>query len=698
LKIKLPAQPFAVLAMLLERPGEVVTREEIQQRLWGSDTFVDFEHGLNKAINKLRGALGDDAENPRYIETLPRRGYRFVGSLAQPALLQVPVMVREEEKEETSPKANGRRLWAVGLGSAAVCALLIAGFFWLKSSTRPPRVLRYRQLTTDRQLKGVPPCGLGSALVTDGPRVFFAEPTSSVAQVPANGGEVVKVSSPFACFLFSDISPDKTELLGGGQVNSTPFDKPLWSLSVANGQARRLGNLTGYSPMWSPDGQRIAYASAKDVFGPSEVYIAAKDGSGARRLVRFEKGVGGPTSWSPAGNVLRMTKWEAPCSSLWEVSADGTNLHRMMLFAGEENCEVQGQSWSPDGRYSILSVGDPNLGRADIWVIRETQSSFLRNTAKPVQLTAGPLSFWNAVPSLDGKQIFAIGGEKRGELVRYDLRLQRLEPFLSGISADHLDFSRDGKWVAYVTFPEGILWRSKVDGSDRMQLTTSPLHVVVPRWSPDGKRIAFSGNVSGGLQKIYVVSAEGGKPDVVSEEQADEVDPTWSPDGNSLIFGPSQWSAHQISSVDLLTGRVSAIPGSRGLYSPRMSPDGRFIVAIDTPGNRKLMLFDRQTQKWSELLDSAITGAASPQENPGWPQWSGDSKYVYVGAKTGAQGYSFYRVGIANHQLERVATVEVPEGTTGVWGTWMGVTPDGSPLLLRDQSIHEIYALDVDLP
>ena len=194
LKIKLPAQPFAVLAMLLERPGEVVTREEIQQRLWGSDTFVDFEHGLNKAINKLRGALGDDAENPRYIETLPRRGYRFVGSLAQPALLQVPVMVREEEKEETSPKANGRRLWAVGLGSAAVCALLIAGFFWLKSSTRPPRVLRYRQLTTDRQLKGVPPCGLGSALVTDGPRVFFAEPTSSVAQVPANGGEVVKVS------------------------------------------------------------------------------------------------------------------------------------------------------------------------------------------------------------------------------------------------------------------------------------------------------------------------------------------------------------------------------------------------------------------------------------------------------------------------------------------------------------------------
>jgi len=621
-----------------------------------------------------------------------------VGPIAQPALVQVPATVGEEKKEQAPPRMNRRRAWAVGLGGVAVCALLIAGFFWLKSSTRPPRVLNYRQLTADRQLKGVPPCGLSSAVLTDGPRVFFAEPTSSVAQVSASGGEVVNVISPFACFIFSDISPDKTELLGQGVVNGSPFDQPLWSLSIASGQARRLGNLTGYSPKWSPDGQRIAYATAKDTFGPSEVYIASKDGGDARRLVRFEKGLVKPASWSPAGNVLRLWKWEAPCSSLWEVSADGTNLHRVTLFAGEDNCRVGRQSWTPDGRYSILSVGDPNLGRADIWVIRETQSSFLHSSAKPVQLTTGPLSFWNAVPSPDSKQIFAVGGQKRGELVRYDLRLQRLEPFLSGISAEHLDFSRDGKWVVYVTFPEGILWRSKVDGSDRMQLTTSPLHVVLPRWSPDGKRIAFSGNVSGGFQKIYVVSAEGGKPEVVSEEQADEVEPTWSPDSNSLIFGPSQWSARQISSVDLRTGRVSAIPGSRGLYSPRTSPDGRFIVAKDTPGNRKLMLFDLQKQKWSELLDSAITGAASADENPGWPQWSGDSKYVYAGAKRGTQGYSFYRVGIANHKLERVATVEVPEGTTGIWGTWMGVTPDGSPLLLRDQSIQEIYALDVDLP
>jgi Tol biopolymer transport system component len=518
-----------------------------------------------------------------------------------------------------------------------------------------------------------------------------------VAQVPASGGEVVKLSSPFACFLFSDISPDKTELLGKDQVNGFAINQPLWSLSVANGQARRLGNLTGYHPVWSPDGQRIAYASANDLFGPGEVYTAAKDGSGARRLVRFEKGRVWPMSWSPAGNVLSLRVWERPCTSLWEVSVDGTNLHRLTPFAGDENCEVVRQTWSPDGRYSILSIADPRSDRPDIWLIRETRFSFLSRAAKPVQLTSGAMSFWNPVPSPDGKQIFAIGGQKLGELVRYDSSSRRLEPLLSGISAEHLDFSRDGKWVTYVSFPEGSLWRSKVDGSDRMQLTTPPLRAVLPRWSPDGRSIAFTGQVSGGLYKIYVVSAEGGQPEVASEEQADEVDPTWSLDGNTLIFGPSQGSPNQISSLDLRTRHVSAIPGSKGLYSPRMSPD-RFIVAMDTPGNRKLLLFDQQTQKWSELLNSRLTGAASPQEHPGWPQWSSDSRHVYVGAKTGTQGYSVYRVGIADHKLGRVARFEVPEGTIGVWGTWFGVTPDGSPLLLRDLSIHEIYALDVDLP
>ena len=694
-KIKLHGQPFDVLAMLLERPGEVVTREELQQKLWASGTFVDFDHGLNKAINKLREALGDDADNPRYIETLPRRGYRFVGTIAPPYPAQATITAAESNnKEAFPPRTSGRKRWAAGLGLAGLCALLVVSIYWIRSSARLPRVLSYRQLTTSLHLRGRDACGLVvSHLATDGLRVFFSEPSSPVSQVSASGGEVVRISSPFSCFAFSDISPGRTELLGSSQSNWTVLDQPLWGLSVASGQAHRLGNLTGHAGAWSPDGQRIAYATGNDSFGPSDVYIASKDGSEARKLVRFKKGSVSSIRWSPDGSVLRMIIWEGS-DSLWEISADGTNPHRITLFPGETD-KVHEQFWTPDGRYSVFTVSRSGLGGTDIWVLREMQSRFLSSTAKPVQLTTGAMSFWYPTPSPDGKKIFAIGGQNRGELVQNNLRLQRLEPFLSGISADHVDFSRDGKWVTYVTFPEGILWRSKADGSDRMQLTAPPLQVALPRWSPDGTRIAFTGCLQEGYWKIYVVSAEGSKPDVVSEGQRGEADPTWTRDGNSLIFGGfGAESAPKISSVDLRTGRVSVIPGSQGLYSPRVSPDGRFIVALDTPGNRELMLFDQDTQKWTDLLDGKII-------NPGWPQWSGDSRYVYVRGTTPGRddthGLSLYRVGIANHNLERVAAVEIPEGTTGVWG-WMGVTPDGSPLLLRDLSIREIYALDVDLP
>lgn len=91
-------------------------------------------------------------------------------------------------------------------------------------------------------------------------------------------------------------------------------------------------------------------------------------------------------------------------------------------------------------------------------------------------------------PSKDGKQLFVVGRTSRGELVRYDAKTSQFAPFLSGISAEHVAFSKDGQPVAYVTYPEGILWRSKPDGSERLQLTYPPLYAVHPRWSPDGPR------------------------------------------------------------------------------------------------------------------------------------------------------------------------------------------------------------------
>jgi Tol biopolymer transport system component/DNA-binding winged helix-turn-helix (wHTH) protein len=678
--LKLSGQAIQVLAMLTANPGKLVTREELQKKLWPGDSFGDFEHGLNAAVNKLREKLGDSATTPTYIETLPGRGYRFIGSIVQPDT------VTEEEKEERPPKLSRRKLWVVGLALAGVCALFALGSYWLWSPLPPPRVLRFRQLTSDRQIKNDTPCGYGSLPVTDGPRVFFSEPSSSVMQVSSGGGDVAKVSTPFACFSICDISPDKTELLGMATSHGIAANQPLWVLSIANGQAHRVGNVTGHAGAWSPDGERIAYA-IDEARGSSDLYIAAKDGSEARKLNRIEKGYVLLIRWSPDGKVLRMIVLYRHSSSLWEMSADGSNLHPLVQFPGE-NRDVSWINWTPDGRYFLFTVGKPES--LDIWALREAHSLSRRRTAKPIQLTSGPMKFWHPTPSPDGKQVFAVGGQFRGELLRYDLKSGEFEPFLSGISAEELDFSKDGKWVTYVTYPEGVLWRSRVDGSERMQLTSSPLRVAVPRWSPDGTRIAFSGYPPGGPWKIYVVRPEGGKPEVVSESQDDEMDPTWSPDGNTLIFGGHVFSPQtRISSVDLRTGRVSTIPGSEGLTSPRISPDGRFIVALEAHTMSKLVLFDQQTNKWSELVNRQESGF-------GFQQWSPDSKSVYVVDQ--ANGFAIDRVGIGDRKIERVAAIEVPGGVTGAGGAWMSMGPDGSPLLLRDLSIQEIYALDMDWP
>jgi Tol biopolymer transport system component/DNA-binding winged helix-turn-helix (wHTH) protein len=710
LKVKLSGQPFEVLVTLLEKPGQVVTREELHQKLWAQDTFVDFEHGLNKAINKVRDALGDDADNPRFIETLPRRGYRFLLPLTAPAPAEAPavgqVTARQPPTASAVPgagtprwKTNRRKLWAAGLGLAGLCALFAVGFYWFTNapSIRPPRVLRYRQLTADRQIKGEGPCGVVNLIVTDGPRVFFAEPSSDVAQVSSGGGDVVRVPNPFACFPFFDISPDKTELLGHPVIGSFAFDQPLWSLSIANGQAHRLGNLIGHSAAWSPDGQRIAYATRSSASGATELYIAAKDGSDAQKLLRIDVGSVEFIRWSPDGKVLRMLVWNERSTSLWEVFADGTNLHPIDLFSGEPRSIVD-MNWTPDGRYFLFTVARGNrfspfipLG-GDIWAIREAKSLFPRKAANPIQLTTSAMSFWTPTPSPDGKQIFATGGQIRGELARYDLKSRKLEPYLSGISAEQLDFSEDGKWLTYVTFPEGILWRSRVNGTERTQLTNPPLTANLPRWSPDGTRIAFSGLLPGGVWKIYVIPAEGGKPEVVSQSERFDLDPTWSKDGNSLTFGGYMTAVQaRIYSVDLRTGRESIIPGSEGMYSPRASPDNRFIVALEAPGDRKLLLFDQETQKWSELMS---------HKNPGlsWPHWSADSKSVYVTDFADRHAPIVYRIRIADRKTERVAAFEVPQGITGYWVGWAGVAPDGSPLVLRDLSIEEIYSLDVDLP
>ena len=241
----------------------------------------------------------------------------------------------------------------------------------------------------------------------------------------------------------------------------------------------------------------------------------------------------------------------------------------------------------------------------------------------PFQLTTGPLSFDFFAPSPDGKKIFVDASQARGELVRYDPKSRQFLPFLSGISAGELDFSRDGKWVTYVSYPDNTLWRSRADGSDRFQLTYPPVSAGLPRWSPDGTQIAYVDTQPGRPWKTFLISAQGGMPQEVLSEAHTQVDPTWSPDGKKLAFGRTQETGTEplvIQIVDLATHQVSTIPGSDNLYSPRWSPDGQYMAAF-SQDSTKLLLFDFKARKWSDWVNEP--GVI------GFPTWSRDGKYVY---------------------------------------------------------------------
>jgi Tol biopolymer transport system component len=306
---------------------------------------------------------------------------------------------------------------------------------------------------------------------------------------------------------------------------------------------------------------------------------------------------------------------------------------------------------------------------------------------EPEQLTAGPLSFLSPQPSLDGKKIFVIGEQPRAELVRYDAKFGQFVPYLGGISAMGVSFSRDGQWVSYVSYPEGDLWRCRVDGSERLQLTSAPFFVNSAEWSPDGRRIAFSAAQPGKAEQLYLVATDGGTPHELSVGELGVDRVSWAPDGGSIdFFDVASPEKHFIRSVDLKTLKVYTLPDSEKWGAPVRSPDGRYLVASSVDG-QQLMLFDFATQKWSELATISI----------GFTQWSADSKYVYFDTGASAEP-AINRIRISNHQMQRVASLKGLPRVVTPWVSWSGLTPDGSPLLMRDTGTQEVYALDFEAP
>jgi DNA-binding winged helix-turn-helix (wHTH) protein/Tol biopolymer transport system component len=501
--VRLPEQPCRILAILAQRPGELVTREELQALLW-ADTFVDFDHSLNKAVNRLREALKDNAGTPQYIETVPRRGYRFIAPVASLPEAEAPESTKNDEPGPATATSRRLRFLIPSLTVAGICGLVAAIWFW-KPLPSHLKITDSFQLTSDGHSKG-------GDIVTDGARLYFAETiaghTVAVA-VPISGGEPVPIHSPFPDISVSGLSPDKSQLLiGEGFLIQ---DHPMWLLPIVGGPVRRLANVVAHSASWSPDGKHFAYARGGDV------YLAKADGSDPQPLFtgsQDPKVWAWQPRWSPDSHRVRFSLYqmEKHVSSLWEITADGKDLHKLSLPTGGLAMQGSGE-WTAGGKYYLfnswnsLAASTPST---NLWGVREGSGLFRKNDATPFQITAGPMHSFDWIPDPSRNVLYTLSAKNHGELMRYDLKKSRVVPFLSAMSAEAVSFSADGAWVAYVKFPQGELWRSRTNGSDALQLTSSPLFASFPSWSADGSRIAFGGQSVGQYHQLYVVPANGG--------------------------------------------------------------------------------------------------------------------------------------------------------------------------------------------
>jgi Tol biopolymer transport system component len=637
------------------------------------DCPAELEHIINKALEKDREVRYQSAAELCADLKRLKRDTDSGRTGATAALLGAVEAVRE-----TRPPRRWRT-WAAISGGALIAITAILGYL-LTRPLPPPRVLRTVQLTNTNRPK--------SGVVTDGTRLYFEDSQLGLAETSATGGETVPIPTSLLGLggpdwrdLF-DISPDGSQLLLATFLHGLTPEVPLWTLPVLGGSPRRLGNLEGHSAAWSPDGKRIAYCKG------NEIFLAKSDGSEPRRLL-ITAGISGDLRWSPDGTILRFTLNDPQTNnrSLWQASTDGSHLHPLLPGWNKPPNECCG-NWTPDGRYFVFEA--VREGTASVWALREDGGLFRSTRHEPVQLTTGPMNIGEPVPSRDGKKLFVQGRQPRAELVRYDAKSGQFAPYLSGISAEGVDFSRDGEWFAYTDYADGAVWRSKVDGTQKLQLTFPPMQAYLPRWSPDGKQIAFYGHPPGEPWQIYVVPAAGGSPELIYRRETNLGDPNWSPDGNSLVFGESATSNQgtAVYVLDMKTRNASKLPGSDGLFSPRWSPNGRYVVAI-TVDSLKFMLFDFTTQKWTELAKAKVF--------IGWPNWSRDGHYLYFDGTLENEG-GYFRIRISDRKLERVLSLKGFQSAAGAFGTWTGLGADESPLFVRDASIQEIYALDWETP
>jgi DNA-binding winged helix-turn-helix (wHTH) protein/Tol biopolymer transport system component len=711
LPVRLQEQPFRILALLLEARGEILTREDLRKNLWPDGTFVDFDGSLNTALMKLRVALNDNAENPIFIETLPRKGYRFIAPIevarvetaavttavriegegrdlqGQAVALQEAVRIEKSSLERSThhiDRRMGPRWWEAGLILAGIVALLTYEM-WPRPA---PQVLAVRQLTHTGQ---VDPWG---KLVTDGSRIYFVVRDVmgwNLMQTSVEGGNTQRTPTPFDNTRIFDLSPDNSQFLIG-QLTHRGEATPLWLWPVQGGAPRRLGEIMAEEAVWSPTGNEIAYIDGE------RIRITSAEGNSNREIAHFHPA---PHSlvWSPDGKGLRFTQMEPSqgTDSMWEIALDGSSPRRV-LPEGEHGPHEGSGTWLVGGKYFAFSSGvdlRASLAvdtQASLWLMEERRGLLSNRSGVPIQLTNGPIAFDHPTAMPRGTRVFAIGSQNEYQLLRIDPKTSSRTALLTDSGATDMDFSLDGKWVVYTARENGTLWKSRLDGSGKLQLTTKATGAFAPHWSPDQKQVLFTGFLLDKQPRLYVVSAQGGVPKSVlpSDNKWASVSGDWRTDGRQIVLDVQDTESGgepNIRVLDLESGKLMQLAGSEGLLQPRWSADGRYIAALN-PAKKQVWLYDCKVQKWSVLAEANFPSAL---------RWSpgGDALYFQ---DTDEVEQSVFRVPMANREVERVTRFGDLLNFGATRCIFTGVSPDESVFVTVDHGGVDVYSIDLKLP